>query len=458
MGALFLWMIVPLALTVYFSFIRYSLLNPDISGFAGFENYQYLARISSWPSIINTVILVGSVLIITVVFGVLLAVLYDREFFGKNVATLLVIAPFFVMPTVSALIWKNFILHPDYGLIAFVLQKFGLRPIAWFTDYPLLSIIIIVAWEWLPFAFLILFTSLKSLDAEQKEAASIDGANPIQLFFHIIVPHLQRAIGVVVMIETIFLLSIFAEIYTTTSGGPGHASENLAFLVYSLGIQGFNVGTASAGGILAVVLANIVAYFLVKCLQKISKAADMKKYRTLIYGTIGWIIAIIIFFPIFWMTITAFKTEHGAYSPDLIFMPTLESFKDVFARSNYLAFVMNSLYVSVGSTLVCFLFAIPAAYKMSFFPTLKTQKTLLWMLSTKMMPAVGVLVPIYLLFKQFGLLDNVFGLIIIYTLMNLPIAVWMSYTYFCEMPAAILEAGRIDGATSGRKSGTYYGR
>jgi sorbitol/mannitol transport system permease protein len=268
-GVLFLWMIVPLAMTVYFSFIRFSLLNPDISGFAGFENYQYLAEDEAfWPSIINTVILMGAVLIITIVFGTLLAVLYDRDFLGKNVATLLVIAPFFVMPTVSALIWKNFILHPDYGLIAFVMQKFGLRPIAWFTEYPLLSIIMIVAWEWLPFAFLILFTSLKSLDHEQKEAASIDGANPIQLFFYIIVPHLQRAIGVVVMIETIFLLSIFAEIYTTTSGGPGHASENLAFLVYSLGIQGFNVGTGSAGGILAVILANIVAYFLVKMLAK----------------------------------------------------------------------------------------------------------------------------------------------------------------------------------------------
>jgi sorbitol/mannitol transport system permease protein len=173
----------------------------------------------------------------------------------------------------------------------------------------------------------------------------------------------------------------------------------------------------------------------------------MKKSGTLIFGIIGWVIAILIFFPIFWMTITAFKTERGAYSPDIIFMPTLESFRDVFARSNYLSFVLNSLYVSIGSTLVCFIFAIPAAYKMSFYPTLKTQSRLLWMLSTKMMPAVGVLVPIYFLFKGAGLLDSVFGLIIIYTLMNLPIAVWMSYTYFCEIPAAILEAGRIDGAT-----------
>src|SRR3984885_16084354 len=145
-GALFLWMIVPLALTVYFSFIRFSLLNPDISGFAGFENYQYLGEDEAfWPSIINTVILVGSVLIITIVFGVLLAVLYDREFFGKNVATLLVIAPFFVMPTVSALIWKNMIMHPVYGLIALALGKLGLHTVDWFGDYPLLSIIIIVS-------------------------------------------------------------------------------------------------------------------------------------------------------------------------------------------------------------------------------------------------------------------------------------------------------------------------
>lgn len=172
----------------------------------------------------------------------------------------------------------------------------------------------------------------------------------------------------------------------------------------------------------------------------------MKKHANLIFGIIGWIVAAIIFFPLFWMIITAFKTEQGAYSPDLIFLPTLESFKDVFARSNYLQFVLNSIYISIGSTIVCFLFAIPAAYSMSFFPTPKTQGRLLWMLSTKMMPAVGVLMPIYFLFKIFGLLDNVIGLIIIYTLMNLPIAIWMVYTYFCEIPGAILEAGRIDGA------------
>ena len=268
-GALFLWMIVPLAMTIVYSFMRYNLVNPDISGFAGFENYQYLAEDEAfWPSIINTIILVGSVLIITIVFGTLLAVLYNRDFFGKNIATLLVIAPFFVMPTVSALIWKNFILHPDYGLIALFMQKIGLHPIAWFTDYPLFSIIIIVAWEWLPFAFLILFTSLKSLDSEQKEAAAIDGANPIQMFFYRYpAPPTRHRRGGDDR-DDLPALDFCRDLHHHFRGGPGHASENLAFLVYALGIQGFNVGTGSAGGILAVILANIVAYFLVKMLAK----------------------------------------------------------------------------------------------------------------------------------------------------------------------------------------------
>lgn len=172
----------------------------------------------------------------------------------------------------------------------------------------------------------------------------------------------------------------------------------------------------------------------------------MKERSKWLWGTFAWLVAIAIFFPIFWMAITAFKTEKGAYSPDLFFVPTLESFNDVFARSDYFAYALNSILISIGSTILCFIIAVPAAYKMCFFPTQKTQDTLLWMLSTKMMPAVGVLLPIYVIFKTFQLLDSVPGLIIIYTLMNLPIAVWMAYTYFSEIPGAILEAARIDGA------------
>ncbi len=161
---------------------------------------------------------------------------------------------------------------------------------------------------------------------------------------------------------------------------------------------------------------------------------------------LAWLIALVLFFPIFWMALTAFKTEQGAYSPDLFFVPTLDSFREVFARSDYKAHALNSIYISFGSTILCFLLAIPAAYRMAFFPTPKTRSTLVWMLSTKMMPSVGVLLPIYLLAKSAGLLDSIWGLILICALMNLPVAVWMSYTYFCEIPKAILEAARVDGA------------
>ena len=170
--------------------------------------------------------------------------------------------------------------------------------------------------------------------------------------------------------------------------------------------------------------------------------------KRIVPGVLAWLIAAALFFPIFWMTITAFKTEQQAYSSSLFFTPTLESFREVFARSNYFAFAWNSVLISVGVTVICLLFAVPCAYAMAFFPTKRTQSVLLWMLSTKMMPSVGVLVPIYVMWKNAGLLDTVSGLVVVYSLMNLPIAVWMAYTYFNEIPKDILEAGRIDGAST----------
>ncbi len=274
---LFLWMIVPLAMTVYFSFNRYNLMAPDQTGFVGLENYQFLLEDPAfWPSITNTAVLIGSVLGVSVIGGTLLAVLFDQPFRGRGIARLLVIGPFFVMPTVAALIWKNMIMHPVYGMLAFVMRHLGMEPIDWLAEYPMLSVIIIVSWQWIPFAFLILLTALQSLDVDQKEAAQLDGAGPIRIFFYIVLPHLKRAITVVIMIETIFLLSVFAEIFTTTAGGPGTETTNLTYLVYSIGLQQFDIGIASAGGIFAVVLANIVSFFLVRMLAKNLKGANEK--------------------------------------------------------------------------------------------------------------------------------------------------------------------------------------
>ena len=168
----------------------------------------------------------------------------------------------------------------------------------------------------------------------------------------------------------------------------------------------------------------------------------------------GWIVGFLIFFPILWMVITSFKTELEAFSTPpkfLFFHWTLENFGIVQERSNYLRYAANSIILSLGSTLVGLLFAIPAAWAMAFAPGKRTKDLLLWMLSTKMMPPVGALIPIYLLFKNTGLLDSRGGLIGIEFLINLPIIVWMLFTYFKEIPGEILEAARMDGATLWRE-------
>lgn len=266
---LLIWMVVPLAITLWFSFQQYNPLNPIRDGFVGFSNYALFFNNPAFiTAILNTLILVVAVLAITIVGGILLALLLDQPMWGQGFVRILVISPFFVMPPVAALVWKNMIMHPGYGVFADIARFFGAQPIDWFAQYPLFSIIVIVAWQWLPFATLILLTSLQSLDGEQKEAAEMDGAGILSRFWYLTLPHLSRAITVVVLIQTIFLLSVYAEILVTTNGGPGYASTNLPFLVYQKALLEYKIGQASAGGIIAVILANIVAFFAMRAVGK----------------------------------------------------------------------------------------------------------------------------------------------------------------------------------------------
>ena len=157
---------------------------------------------------------------------------------------------------------------PVNGIFGHIAQGLGLPPIDFFSQIPLLSIIFIVSWQWLPFATLILLTAFQSLDQEQLEAAEMDGANWLSRFFFIMLPHLARAITVVILIQTIFLLSIFAEILVTTNGGPGTSTTNLTYLIYVSSLLQFDVGMGSAGGVIAIILANIVAIFLMRMIGK----------------------------------------------------------------------------------------------------------------------------------------------------------------------------------------------
>ena len=263
------WMIIPLSMTIYFSLLRYNLLMPGMEEWTGFTNYRYfLTDPAFFTALLNTLLLVGGVLLITIVGGVGLALLLDQPIWGQGIVRILVISPFFVMPTVSALVWKNMFMHPVNGLFAYAAKLVGLPPFDFLAHAPLFSIVLMVSWQWLPFATLILLTAMQSLDSEQLEAAEMDGASPGSRFIYIVIPHLARAITVVILIQTIFLLSVFAEILVTTNGGPGYATTNITFLVYSLSLLQFDVGGGSAGGIVAVILANIVAIFLMRMIGK----------------------------------------------------------------------------------------------------------------------------------------------------------------------------------------------
>ncbi len=266
-GALSILAFVPLALVVYFAFLRYNLQDPENLRWFGWNNFYYFLKDPYFvKNLINTLLLVGGVIVTTVIGGIALALLFDQPFWGQGFARVLMISPFFILPTVSSMVWKNLIMHPQFGLFTEIQKWFGIdQPFRWFEQAPLFSVGLIVAWQWMPFAALILLTALQSLDSEQSDAASMDGAKSWSFFWHIILPHLARPITVVVLIQTIFIMNTFAEIKVTSVGG---FAGNLTYLVFSRLQNDNDVGAAAAGGVIAVILANIVSIFLVRLMGK----------------------------------------------------------------------------------------------------------------------------------------------------------------------------------------------
>ena len=263
-----IWSVIPLVLTLWYAFQNYNLQSPPAE-YAGLANFKYLLTDPDLFIVIkNTLELVFGPMAVTIVLGVLFAILYDAPFPGRGIARLLMITPFFIMPPVAALVWKNLILNPVWGLSAWLLRLVGLQPIDWFATYPMAAIIIIVSWAWTPFATLILLTSMQSLDREQVEAARMDGAKGFSILLYVILPHLYRPISVIFMLETIFFLAIYAEIYVTTGGGPGAETTNIPFYIYARALTSFDVGLASAGGIFAIIFANIVSFFFVRVISR----------------------------------------------------------------------------------------------------------------------------------------------------------------------------------------------
>lgn len=260
---------IPLLFTLAYSLERWNLLRPDRRGFIGLENYPDVLTDANFITIvINTMVITISVVVVSLVLGMLLALLLNREFIGKGFVRTMLITPFLIMPTVSAVLWKNVLFNPAFGLFAAIASLLGLARPDILQDYPMTAVVVVIVWQWTPFMMLILLAGLQSLNHDQVEAAQIDGGGPLVLFRYIILPHLQRYIELAVLMETLFILSVFGVIFVLTSGGPGIQTTNLSYGIYQEAFQRWDIGEASAMGIFAIILANIVVLVFVRVLRQ----------------------------------------------------------------------------------------------------------------------------------------------------------------------------------------------
>ncbi|HEX6506506.1 MAG TPA: sugar ABC transporter permease [Chloroflexota bacterium] len=262
--------------TIYYSMLSWNLIRPDLGRhFVGLSNYKTLLTSSAFlTALINTIVLTVGVLIAGMVIGLLLALLLNRSFPLRPLVRTLLITPFFVMPVATAEIWKNMLLNPVYGLIAWLLQQVNITPPDILGSQPLFGVGIMLTWEWFPFFMLILLGGLQSLPEDLIEAAHIDGAGPWSVFRYITIPHLQRYIALATLFGLIYLLGIFGEIFVGTQGGPGDASTNLPFLIYRTAFSNWDVGTASALAVIAVLITILIATAFNRVLLRLTGYAE----------------------------------------------------------------------------------------------------------------------------------------------------------------------------------------
>jgi sorbitol/mannitol transport system permease protein len=217
----------------------------------------------------NTVLLTISVIAISVILGLAVAMLLNSEVFGKGFMRTLMIAPFLIMPTAGALIWKDTLLNPLFGLLPYLLTPFGLGRVDWVNQYPMVSVVTVEVWRWTPFMMLIILAGLQSQNPEVLEAARVDGASAFQAFRRITLPLVRPFIELGALLGSLFVVQTFDTIFMLTHGGPGEDTTNLPFLLYLVAFQGFSIGQASAIGVVAVILTTIVATVALRTLFSI---------------------------------------------------------------------------------------------------------------------------------------------------------------------------------------------
>ncbi len=261
---------IPFVLTIYYSFFNWNLLKPGSFRFTGLDNYgNLLTDESIRTAVLNTVVLTVCVIAISVVLGVAVAMLLNSDVIGKGLMRTLMIAPFLIMPTAAALVWKDTLLNPLFGLLPYLLTPFGLERVDWVNRFPMATVVAVEVWRWTPFMMLIILAGLQSQNPEVLEAARVDGANSFQTFRRITLPLVRPFVELGALLGSLFVVQTFDSIYMLTYGGPGEDTTNIPFLLYLVAFQGFSIGQASAIGVVAVILTIIIATFALRTLFSI---------------------------------------------------------------------------------------------------------------------------------------------------------------------------------------------
>ncbi|WP_280448249.1 carbohydrate ABC transporter permease [Nocardia brasiliensis] len=259
----------PFVFTLYYSTQSWNLVRPGSRHFTGLDNYAEVFRDSQFRLVaLNTVVMIVGTVIISVVLGLLLALLLDRAFFGRGIVRTLLITPFLVTPVAAALIWKTTMLDPVFGLVNVVLKPFGAGQIDWVSRYPLPAVMADLVWQWTPFMMLLILAGLQSMPRDIVEAARVDGASSFAVFRELTLPHLRRFIELGAVLGAIYLVNTFDAVYMMTSGGPGIASSNLPFYIYQRAFLGFDIGQAAAMGVITVIATTVVATLALRLLFK----------------------------------------------------------------------------------------------------------------------------------------------------------------------------------------------
>ena len=261
---------IPFLVTLWYSFQNYFWDVPGGAHFAGFSNYTTVFTSSTFRSaLVRSVVMTASAVIVAMLLGIAFALLLDRKFLGRGVVRTLIITPFLVMPAAAALVWAGPMLDPNFGLLNYLLQPFGVHHVAWLSTHALGSVIVVMIWQWTPFMTLIVLAGLQSQPPDILEAAKVDGAGALATFRELTLPHLRPYIELGILLGSIYLVNAFDAVRLMTNGGPGTSTTNLPFYLYTQVNYAFDVGGAAAAGVITVILTIIVATFALRMFARV---------------------------------------------------------------------------------------------------------------------------------------------------------------------------------------------